>query len=73
MLASRNEARSRLARKAFEAALGEAKTFVKEKDWIRAQDVLMRLLDSDPPGRVARNARSLLKEVQNVMEHESQG
>jgi outer membrane assembly lipoprotein YfiO len=106
VLTSRNEARGRLARKAFdtgnlylrlgyldparyyfrqvqtefedtewafEAALGEARTFVKEKDWIRAQDVLMRLLDAEPPGRVARNARSLLEEVQNVMEHESQG
>jgi outer membrane protein assembly factor BamD len=106
VLASRNEARTRLARKAFdtgnlylklgyyeparyyfrqvqkdfddttwsyEAALGEAKTYVKEKDWVRAQDVLTRLLDSAPPDRVARNARSLLNEVESVMEHESKG
>jgi outer membrane protein assembly factor BamD len=106
VLEARNEARGRLARKAydngklylklgyyeparyyfrlvqreypdtslsFEAAVGEAKTWVKQREWERAQDILIRLLDQSPPDRIGGQARRLLDEVERVMEHEKQG
>jgi outer membrane protein assembly factor BamD len=106
VLEARNEARQRLARKAFEngnlylklgyyeparyyfrqvqrefpdtswsfeAALGEAKTWVKQREWQKAGDVLRRLLNETPPKHVERQARKLLGEIERYLEFEGQG